>query len=47
LNFAGQDADSAALTRDAFGSAYAKLAAVKVTYDPDNMSRFNQNIQPA
>jgi FAD/FMN-containing dehydrogenase len=44
LNFAGQDSDSPALTRDAFGPGYAKLAAVKAAYDPHNMFRFNQNI---
>jgi hypothetical protein len=37
LNFAGQDADSAALTKDAFGSAYDRLAAIKSTYDPNNI----------
>ena len=47
LNFAGQDDDSAALTRDAFGRNYARLAAIKATYDPGNMFRFNQNIAPA
>jgi FAD/FMN-containing dehydrogenase len=46
LNFAGQDADSADLTRDAFGTAYQRLAAIKRRYDPGNMFRFNQNIQP-
>ena len=46
LNFAGQDGDSAALTRDAFGKNYARLAAIKAKYDPGNMFRFNQNIAP-
>ena len=46
LNFAGQDADSAALTRDAFGRNYDRLAAIKTHYDPGNMFRFNQNIPP-
>ena len=46
LNFAGQDNDSAALTKDAFGRNYDRLAAIKQRYDPTNMFRFNQNIQP-
>ncbi len=47
LNFAGQDTDSDALTRDAFGKNYARLTQIKKRYDPNNMFRFNQNIQPA
>lgn len=47
LNFAGQDDDSPALTKDAFGRNYGRLAAIKHRYDPENMFRFNQNIQPA
>jgi FAD/FMN-containing dehydrogenase len=46
LNFAGQDADSEELTRSAFGKNYARLVQVKTRYDPGNMFRFNQNIQP-
>jgi FAD/FMN-containing dehydrogenase len=46
LNFAGQDNDSDALTRDAFGKNYVRLALIKRRYDPKNMFRFNQNIQP-
>jgi hypothetical protein len=46
LNFAGQDADSEVLTRDAFGENYQRLAKVKRMYDPSNMFRFNQNIHP-
>ncbi len=46
LNFAGQDADSEELTRSAFGTNYARLVQVKTRYDPGNMFRFNQNIQP-
>jgi FAD/FMN-containing dehydrogenase len=46
LNFAGQDEDSPALTKDAFGRNYERLAAIKHRYDPGNMFRFNQNIQP-
>jgi FAD/FMN-containing dehydrogenase len=47
LNFAGQDPDSDALTRDAFGKNYARLTQIKKRYDPKNMFRFNQNIPPA
>jgi len=47
LNFAGQDDDSAALTRDAFGQHYLRLGEIKRVYDPRNLFRFNQNIEPA
>ena len=47
LNFAGQDEDSAELTRDAFGRNLDRLSAIKRRYDPGNMFRFNQNILPA
>ena len=33
--------------RDAYGPAYARLAAIKRQYDPDNAFRLNQNIPPA
>ena len=33
--------------RDAYGENYARLAALKKTYDPTNFFRLNQNILPA
>lgn len=47
LNFPGLDEDGQALTRDAFGRNFARLAGIKRRYDPNNMFRFNQNIPPA
>ena len=45
LNFVGDE--GADRVRAAFGAAYDRLAAIKATWDPDNVFRGNQNIVPA
>jgi FAD/FMN-containing dehydrogenase len=45
VNF--MSADEADRVPAAFGANYARLAAIKAKYDPANLFRMNQNIQPA
>ena len=40
-------ADEGDRVRSAYGPNYDRLAQVKRTYDPDNLFRTNQNVQPA
>lgn len=46
VNYLGDDETSTDVAH-AFGSNYWRLQQVKAKYDPDNLFRLNQNIQPA
>ena len=47
LNFVGAGEDSEAMLRAAYGDAnYDRLVEIKSKYDPTNLFRLNQNIQP-
>jgi FAD/FMN-containing dehydrogenase len=46
LNFLG-DGEDPELIRRSFGANFDRLRAVKRRYDPENLFRFNQNIEPA
>ena len=45
VNFMSSDDDHRAPAN--YGANYERLAAVKATYDPDNLFHINQNIVPA
>jgi hypothetical protein len=44
-NYVSDEGD--AIAREAYGSNYDRLAALKNTYDPTNFFRMNHNIKPA
>ena len=47
LNFVGDGEDTEAMMRASYGDEnYNRLVQVKTKYDPTNMFRLNQNIQP-
>jgi hypothetical protein len=47
LNFAGFGEEKEALVRASYGQNYDRLVEVKTKYDPGNLFRMNNNIQPA
>jgi FAD/FMN-containing dehydrogenase len=46
LNFPGFLEEGQGLMRDAYGENYERLVALKDEYDPTNLFRLNQNIEP-
>ena len=46
LNFPGFLEEGQGLMRDAYGGNYERLVTLKNQYDPANIFRFNQNIEP-
>jgi FAD/FMN-containing dehydrogenase len=46
LNFAGFQEEGEEMMRASFGPQYRRLAQLKQKYDPDNLFRLNQNVQP-
>jgi hypothetical protein len=47
LNFPGLGDEDRSLAQTAFGANYHRPAALKRKYDPGNLFRLNQNIEPA
>jgi hypothetical protein len=46
LNFPGLGEEGEALVEQAYGANYERLVAIKQKYDPGNLLRLNQNINP-
>jgi FAD/FMN-containing dehydrogenase len=46
LNFPGFQEEGDSMMRESFGPQYARLAALKRMYDPQNLFHLNQNIKP-
>lgn len=47
VNFPGLGEEGEQLVKDAYGTHYSRLAALKRKYDPTNLFRLNPNIKPA